>query len=105
MSKPAMTNRLTSILTKAKLMEINLEKDGKFRSFEPEIHYSYNGGSAQLKIYFSHPFFCYHLLVTYLGAKDQAYYTYVVHTYVKGNDGKGQKMDTCQTCLTCYRTK
>ena len=46
-----MTNRLTSILTKAKLMEINLEKDGKFRSFEPEIHYSCDGGSAQLSRY------------------------------------------------------
>ena len=48
MSKPAMTNRLTSILTKAKLMEINLEKDGKFRSFEPENHYSY--ARSNLKI-------------------------------------------------------
>ena len=61
MSNP-MTNRLTPFLTKAKLMEVNLEKDGKFRSFEPEIHYSSDGGSAQLKIYFSRPFFRYPLV-------------------------------------------
>ena len=77
MSNP-MTNRLTSILTKAKLMEVNLEKDGKFRSFEPEIHYSYGdaGGSAQLLNIFFPPILS--LSVSYLGAKDQAYYT----TYV-----------------------
>ena len=90
-----MTNRLTSILTKAKLMEINLEKDGKFRSFEPEIHYSYARSNLKIYIFSS----------AYLGSKDQRLITqYTVH-YVKGNDGKGQKMDTCQTCLTCYRTK
>ena len=29
-------------LMKAKLMEVNSEKDKKFRSFEPEIHYSFH---------------------------------------------------------------
>ena len=36
---------------KGKLMEVNSEKDRKFRSFEAEIHYSYDGGSAQLSRY------------------------------------------------------
>ena len=68
MSKPAMTNRLTSILTKAKLMEINLEKDGKFRSFEPEIHYSY--AKSNLKIYIFSSAHSLSLSVSYLGSKD-----------------------------------
>lgn len=67
MSKPAMTNRLTSILTKAKLMEINLEKDGKFRSFEPENHYSYARSNLKIYIFSAHSL---SLSVSYLGSKD-----------------------------------
>ena len=33
-------------------MEINLEKDGKFRSFEPEIHYSYARSNLKIYIFF-----------------------------------------------------
>ena len=65
-----MTNRLTSILTKAKLMEINLEKDGKFRSFEPEIHYSYARSNLKIHIFFPPILFHYPLVTQALKTRD-----------------------------------